>query len=440
MTTVAFFTLGCKLNQFESAAMAAQLQKAGFQTVEFGQPSDIYIINTCTVTAKTDRRNRAAIRRAQRLNPDALIVVAGCYSRVAPREIGSIPGVDLAIGNKEKAHIVPLLQRLLRDRAVDTSVSQDGEPRPAEQNPMIERFFNYSRAFVKIQEGCDWQCAYCIIPRARGPNRSMPPDWVIDQVQKLADNGYQEIVLCGTRLGTYGVDLVAGPSLATLLTRILASTDIRRVRLSSIEPMGFDEQLKEVIVSSNRICRHLHIPLQSGSDAVLRAMNRPYSTSDYRRLVDWFKSRCPDMCIGADLVVGFPAEGEADFRETTEFIQDIDLSYLHVFSYSVRPGTPAANRYSESQLISPEVVRRRSRFLRSLSRAKRRSFAKSQVGRTLNMLVLRKTDDSSGKRMALSDNYLNVLVDADDASAGQILPAEVLSVTESAIVGRLLNR
>ncbi|HUT04534.1 MAG TPA: tRNA (N(6)-L-threonylcarbamoyladenosine(37)-C(2))-methylthiotransferase MtaB [bacterium] len=440
MTTVAFFTLGCKLNQFESAAMAAQLEKAGLEIIDFSRPSDVYIINTCTVTAKTDRRSRAAIRRAQRLNPDALIVVAGCYSQVAPQEIASIPGVDVAIGNKEKTRIVSLLRRLLRDRAVEAPVWQPVESAPTDQYPMIERFFNYSRAFVKIQEGCDSQCAYCIIPTARGPNRSMSPDWVIDQIQTLVDRGYQEVVLCGTHLGTYGVDLVAGPTLVTLLSRILESTNVRRIRLSSIEPMEFDEQLKEAIVSSNRICRHLHIPLQSGSDVVLRAMNRRYLTADYRELVNWFKTRCPQMCIGADLVVGFPAEDEASFRETMQFIQDIDLSYLHVFSYSVRPGTPAAKRYSQSQLILSEEVKRRSRLLRRLSRTKRLNFAQTLVGNTLNVLVLKKTDDRSGKRVALSDNYLNVSVDADDASTGQILPARILSVTESAIVGRLLNR
>ncbi len=217
--------------------MAAQLQKAGFEIIDFGRPSDIYIINTCTVTAKTDRRSRAAIRRAQRLNPDALIVVAGCYSRVAPQEIASIPGIDVAIGNKEKTRIVPLLRALLRDRACESPGWQSNESGPTDQYPMIEQFFNYSRAFVKIQEGCDSQCAYCIIPKARGPNHSMPSDWVLGQIQTLADRGYQEVVLCGTHLGTYGVDLVAGPTLATLLSRILESTNVRRIRLSSIEPM-----------------------------------------------------------------------------------------------------------------------------------------------------------------------------------------------------------
>lgn len=335
MTSVAFFTLGCKLNQFESAAMAGQLESAGYDVIDPKWRADIYIINTCTVTGKTDHRNRAAVRRAQRLNPDAVIVVAGCYSKVAPSEVAAMAGVDLIIGNAEKTKIVSLLRGFFEGRE---PFSGSQEPAIRDRTPMIDRFFDYSRAFVKVQEGCDSQCAYCIIPRARGPNRSMPPSWVIAQVQKLVDAGYQEVVLCGTHLGTYGLDLPQEQKFADILRRILKETAVQRIRLSSIEPMEFDAELREVIVSSKRICRHLHIPLQSGCDDVLKAMNRGYSTDDYRELIEWFKAKSPKMCVGADVIVGFPAESESRFGETLRFVQSVDLSYLHVFSYSIRPG------------------------------------------------------------------------------------------------------
>ncbi len=439
MRSVAFLTLGCKLNQFESAAMAGQLEEAGFEIIDPKRPADVYIINTCTVTGKTDHRSRAAVRRAQRLNLDAVIVVAGCYCKVAPDEVEALPGVDLIIGNAEKTKIVALVRGLFGGREPFSGSQRSAirDPRSAIRNraPMIVRFFDYSRAFVKVQEGCDSQCAYCIIPRARGPNSSMSPDWVIKQVQKLVGAGYQEVVLCGTHLGTYGLDLAQGPTFTDMLKRILEETSVPRVRLSSIEPMEFDAELREAIVSSNRICRHLHIPLQSGCDAVLKAMNRGYSTDDYRELIDWFKAKCPGMCIGADVIVGFPAETEAQFEATLAFIRSISLSYLHVFSYSVRPGTPAARDYTTRQQVPPEEIKRRSRALRAESRAKRLRFSQALLGTTLDVLVLKRTDERTGRRLALSDNYVNVLVDADESLAGQIIPARITCVTEDAVMG-----
>jgi len=441
MRSVAFLTLGCKLNQFESAAMAGQLERAGYEIIDPKRPADVYIINTCTVTGKTDHRSRAAVRRAQRLNPDAVIIVAGCYSKVAPDEVAEMAGVDLTIGNAEKTKIVALVRGLFGGREPFSGSQRSAirDPQSAIRNraPMIERFFDYSRAFVKIQEGCDSQCAYCIIPRARGPNRSMPPDWVVGQVQQLVDAGYQEVVLCGTHLGTYGLDLPQGPTFADMLRCILEQTSVQRVRLSSIEPMEFDTELREAIVSSNRICRHLHIPLQSGYDAVLKAMNRGYSTDEYRKLIEWFKAESPGMCIGADVIVGFPAESEARFEATFEFIQSADLSYLHVFSYSIRPGTPAARDYAAHEQVPPEEIKRRSRMLRAESRAKRLRFSQTLLGSTLSVLVLKRTDERTGRRLALSDNYVNVLVNADDSLAGQIISARITSVAEDAIMGEL---
>lgn len=436
--------------------MAGQLEEAGFEIIDPKRPADVYIINTCTVTGKTDHRSRAAVRRAQRLNLDAVIVVAGCYCKVAPDEVEALPGVDLIIGNAEKPKIVALLRGLVsgsdsleNQLGFTTETERNGGVPPAavgaplaapfrspSEEPMIVRFFDYSRAFVKVQAGCDSQCAYCIIPRARGPNSSSSPDWVIKQVQKLVGAGYQEVVLCGTHLGTYGLDLAQGPTFTDMLKHILEETSLKRVRLSSIEPMEFDAELREAIVSSNRICRHLHIPLQSGCDAVLKAMNRGYSTDDYRELIEWFKAKCPGMCIGADVIVGFPAETEAQFEATLAFIRSIDLSYLHVFSYSVRPGTPAARDYTSRQQVPPEEIKRRSRALRAESRAKRLRFSQALLGSTLDVLVLKRTDGQTGRRLALSDNYVNVLVDADESLAGQILPARITSVTEDAVMGQ----
>jgi threonylcarbamoyladenosine tRNA methylthiotransferase MtaB len=266
----------------------------------------------------------------------------------------------------------------------------------------------------------------------------MAPDWVIAQVRKLVDAGYQEVVLCGTHLGTYGRDLGAAVNFPGLLGRILEETAVRRVRLSSIEPMEFDAGLREAIVSSERICRHLHIPLQSGCDDVLKAMNRGYSTSDYTELIEWFKARCPAMCIGADVIVGFPAESESRFEETLEFIRGIDLSYLHVFSYSVRPGTPAARDYSADEQVPPEEIKRRSRTLRAESRRKRLAFHQTLLRTRLDVLVLKRTDEATGRRLALSDNYVNVLVNADQSLAGRIIPARIVAVSEDAVTAELV--
>ena len=432
--SVAFCTLGCKLNQFESAQMAGQMADAGFKVVRFDQLADIYVINTCTVTHKGDHRCRAAIRKAQRKNASAAIVVAGCGCQVAGETYASIPGVTLILGNRDKMDIAAILKGLGNDRDVVSSISPHQQHSTGNE-PMIDRFFDYSRAFVKVQEGCDSQCAYCIIPRARGPNRSMKPDWVIEQVQRLVEAGYQEIVLCGTHLGTYGSDLNEALSLAALLRRMLDETGVRRVRLSSIEPREFTDELIEEIASETRICRHLHIPLQSGCDSVLCAMNRDYTTADYSALIKRLKRGRAGICIGADVIVGFPAELNREFELTSEFIQDLDLSYLHVFSYSTRPGTPAAEKYRSSDLIPSEEIKSRSKILRGISSAKRHAFCTSEVGSKLDVLVLKKIDEKSGRRLSLSDNYINVLVDADASFAGQIIDVELTSFSGELAMG-----
>ena len=434
---VSFYTLGCKLNQFESAVMAARLSRAGFEIVDWGSSADVFVINTCTVTGKTDYRSRQAIRKAQRLNPEAMIVATGCYAEVSSGVLQSMPGVHLVVGNAEKERIAELILSCDRPSSARIFVGGRGSRAKSTDGVMIDRFFGYSRAFVKIQEGCDAQCAYCIIPQARGPNKSAEPGWVVSQVRRLVESGYEEVVLCGTHLGTYGQDLSPRMTLGDLLCRILDETGVGRIRLSSIEPGEFDEGLMELLVSSKRICRHLHIPLQSGSDDVLRAMGRSYSAGDYARVVRWFKERSWQFCIGADVIVGFPTETEAQFEETVRFVEEIGLSYLHVFSYSPRPGTPAARDYPDGGIVGPGQRRRRSKRLRLVGMRLRRRFYESLVGQRVEVLVLNKMDESTGKRLALSDNYVNVLVDADAAPIGRVVQARVVSVVDDGVIGEI---
>ncbi|MBI4610004.1 MAG: tRNA (N(6)-L-threonylcarbamoyladenosine(37)-C(2))-methylthiotransferase MtaB [Candidatus Rokubacteria bacterium] len=434
--TVAFATLGCKLNQAETQEMRGLLESRGFREVPFEAPAQVYVINTCTVTGRADFSDRQTIRRAIARNPEALVVVTGCYAQTDPGAIARIPGVGLILGNQEKYELAGLLDALGNRVRPLVRVSDVSRARAVPVAPFT-RLSGRSRAFVKVQDGCQHRCAFCIVPYARGPSRSQAPERVVEQVQRLVDSGYREVVLTGVDMGHYGWDLLPRTTLAGLLRLILREVrGLNQLRLSSILPAYFTPELIEVVSGSPVIAPHLHVPLQSGSDRILRLMRRPYNTSIYTRLVETLSKRIPELALGTDLIVGFPGETEADFAGTRALVQALPFSYLHVFAYSDRKGTEAARLPDR---VPSGVIHARSRELRTLGGTKSLEFRKTFLGRSLDLLVLETRDRASGLLAGLSGNYIEVLFDGPDELMGGLASVAVADVQPGRTFGTLLG-
>ena len=391
---IAFTTLGCKINQYETEQMRLEVAASGNTVVSFHEEADVYIINTCTVTAKSDYQCRQAIRAAVRRGEGAKIVVTGCYAETRPDEIRKIPGVDIVIGNQEKGTIPGTLI------AESTSAST-----PAMSVPEYSSSPARTRGFLKIQDGCNKGCSYCIVPVARGRSRSIAPGVVIGEFEEMVGKGCPEIVLSGIHIGAYGADLAPAVNLTRLITALLDKRGRARVRLSSIEPREITGDLIGML--GKGLCRHLHIPLQSGDDAVLAAMKRDYTAGFYQDLVEGIAARVPGIALGADVMVGFPGEGEKQFENTVRLIQNSPLTHLHVFSYSRRPGTEAAVMDDQ---VPEQIKKERSERLRELGREKNAAFRKRFAGSALNVVIESKTDPATGALSGLTDNYIRVLI------------------------------
>ena len=429
MKTVAFHTVGCKLNQYETNDLERQFAERGWAVVPFGGPADVTVVNTCTVTGRSDHRCRAALRKARRASPGGTVVAAGCYAEAQPAAVGDLAEVDLVLGNRGKAAVFEHLDEGGRPRAGRIAAGPRAGEAPSPFVP-IRAFSGHTRAFVKIQDGCDARCAYCIVPQARGGNRSLPADDVLAQVEALIAAGYPEVVLTGVHLGTWGRDLHPRATLAGLLARIVALPGLGRLRLSSLEPTEFTPELLELLAASPAICPHLHVPLQSGAAAVLRAMGRPYGPGEFAALVQRLAATLPDPGIGADVIAGFPGESERDFEETTALIRSLPLTYLHVFPYSPRPGTPAAAM--AGQVPPPERERRAAR-LREIGRDKADTFHRLHVGRTVHALI----EGQPGRAHGLTGNYLKVAVRAGIAEIGAFRDVAIVSHEGGILHGEL---
>jgi threonylcarbamoyladenosine tRNA methylthiotransferase MtaB len=421
MQRVAITTLGCKINQFESAAMAEALGKEGFRMVPFEDEADIYVINTCTVTARTDAESRRLIRRAGRRNPRARVVVTGCYAQIAFESLQVMPGVDLIVGNVEKQGITGLLKGIGTGPKVlvsDISLEQRAE------GATLESFAEHTRAFLQVQNGCDAFCSYCIVPYARGRSRSVRMDEVLAGIRTFAEKGFREVVLTGIHLGGYGLDLTSGTSLLGLLS---AAEDLRlipRLRVGSVEPTEISDAFIRFLAGAESVCPHLHIPLQSGSDRVLAGMNRKYTTALFRNLLERLAAAVPDICIGCDIIAGFPGETGEEFQKSLTFVESLPIAYLHVFPYSPRAGTPAAVMPNQ---VNGAVIRERAQLLRRLSDRKKRAFYQRFLGRELPVLIQEREPDGSLK--GLSRNYIPISL----AGEGSLLNTEVpVRVTEVA--------
>jgi len=359
---VAFYTLGCKVNQYETEAMIESFETAGFKTVEYEEYADVYIINTCTVTNMGDRKSRQIIRRALDSNPDAFIAVVGCYSQISPDKVIEIPGVKLVVGTNERAKIVELVEYAQDKEEKINMVSDIMEVREFEEMS-IKNYKSRTRAFLKIQEGCDQYCSYCIIPYARGHIRSRKPESILEEVNHLAQNGFKEIVLTGIHVASYGRDL-ENTSLIEIIEQVHQVEGIARIRMSSVEPKTLNDEFIERLSKLDKICRHFHLSLQSGCDETLKRMNRKYTTEEYLKVVNRLREVFPEVAITTDLIVGFPGETEEEFQCTVDFIQKVNFSGMHVFKFSPREGTPAAQHKNQ---VLPQIKEQRSRIITSLA-------------------------------------------------------------------------
>ncbi len=432
--TVAFSTLGCRLNQVESQEMGALLERHGFRVVKSGEAAQVHVVNTCTVTGRADFSDRQLIRRVGRENAQGFLVVTGCFAQTDPGAVGAIPGVDLVVGNQEKYRLPELLGSLVKRGCGPTiAVGDIGAARHVPVAPFT-RVSGRSRAFVKIQDGCQHRCAFCIVPTARGGSRSQEPKVVLDQVRALAEAGYPDITLTGVDIGHYGWDLYPRISLASLLRSLAEVPGVRWLRLSSVLPSYFTAELIDAVTTLPVVAPHLHLPLQSGSDRVLRVMRRPYHTRMYRDLVDRLAAAIPGLGLGADLIVGHPGETDDDFEATMRFVDSQPFSYLHVFSYSDRKGTEAARRTDH---VPPAVIRERSRRLRRLGREKSGAFRRALVGARREALVLEERDRQTGLLSGLTSNYVEVLFAGPDGLGRHILPLRIAEVRGDRTYGRL---
>ena len=394
---VAIDTHGCKLNQADSSQLARRFQEAGCQLVPTAAEADIYILNTCTVTATADAKARQALRAARRANPDALVVAAGCYPQRAAAELAQLPAVSMVIGNTEKDQLVT---RVLA--ALDPAAPPAGNPAPL---PFSGTAPGRNRAMVKIQEGCDQVCAYCIVPKVRGRERSIPPETIIGQLAQRVAEGCREAALTGTQLGTYGFDL-PGINLAGLLRRILAETGIERLRVSSLQPQEIGPELLALWTADARLCPHFHLPLQSGSDTILKVMRRRYTAAQFAATVERIRQAIPDAGITADVIVGFPGETEAHFQETVALVRAMQFSDLHIFPYSQRPGTTAA--YLQGQ-VAPPLKKERAAQMQALAQESFARFRRHQLGQTRPVLwESSRPEQRLTQWRGLTDNYIRV--------------------------------
>ncbi|MAQ54870.1 MAG: tRNA (N(6)-L-threonylcarbamoyladenosine(37)-C(2))-methylthiotransferase MtaB [Chloroflexi bacterium] len=419
---VAIHTHGCKLNQADSQVLARQFQEAGFRVVRSATQADVVILNSCTVTANSDSKARQYLRRARRANPDALVVATGCYAQRAKDELSAMEEVSLVLDNRQKETLVSTVAAKLNVVA-DSSI----------QNAPVAAPVGRSRAMVKIQEGCDQVCAYCIVPKVRGRERSIPPEEIIAEINGRSENGCREAVLTGTQLGTYGFDL-PGIDLRDLIKRVLAETSIDRLRVSSLQAQEITHELLE-LWDDPRLCPHLHIPLQSGSDTILRSMRRRYDTARFAETVELVRKKIPDAGMTTDIIVGFPGEGEREFAESYSFAMSVGFSDMHVFPYSIRPGTSAAHLDGQVEVIKK---RERTGEMLELAATAVREFRLGSLGQTRPVLwEPGKGRDAGGIWSGLTDNYLRVKAQSDRELGNVITDAHLIGLDGDWVTGEV---
>lgn len=424
MPTVAFHTLGCKVNHYETESIWQLFEKDGYERKEFETAADVYVINTCTVTNTGDKKSRQVIRRAIRQNPNAVICVTGCYAQTSPAEVMAIPGVDIVVGTQDREKMLGYIEEYKAEREPINGVSNIMKARVYEELD-VPAFTDRTRASLKIQEGCNNFCTFCIIPWARGLLRSRKPESVLAQAQQLVDAGYKEIVLTGIHTAGYGEDMKEYNFAQLLRDLEHKVTGIKRLRISSIEASQVTDEVIEVIDQSTIIARHLHIPLQSGSDTVLKRMRRKYTTAFFAEKIEKLRKALPDFALTSDVIVGFPGETEEEYMETYAFIQDVRFSELHVFPYSQRTGTPAAKMDNQ---VPDDLKHNRVKKLISLSNQLAKEYASRYENEVLEVIPEEpyKKDATTGYYVGYTDNYLKVKVAATSDMEGKLVRVKIL--------------
>jgi threonylcarbamoyladenosine tRNA methylthiotransferase MtaB len=430
--TVAFHTLGCKLNFSESSSIRRSFEDQGYAAVDFEQGADIYVLNTCSVTDFADKKCRYEVRRALKYSPDAKIVVVGCYAQLKPQEIAEIPGVDLVLGAAEKFNILKYIDGISGSAGKGMVIAGDVK----EANSFIDAFSfgDRTRSFLKVQDGCNYKCTFCTIPQARGHSRSDTVENVISNAIKIANLGVKEIVLTGVNLGDFGngTEVIEGTKpkkeafFADLIKELDLVEGISRYRISSIEPNLLTEEIISFVADSKKFVPHFHVPLQSGNNKILSAMRRRYQRELYSQRVQWIKEEIPHCCIGVDIIVGFPGETDEDFMDTYHFINELDVSYFHVFTYSERANTPAAEM---ADVVPMEKRRERNEMLRILSNKKKRAFTEPYLGTVRKVLFEHSKDE---KMMSgFTDNYIKVTLPKDESKINTIGDVRLIEWDES---------
>lgn len=428
---VAFYTLGCKVNQYETEAIMEIFQQRGYNVVNYNSVADIYIINTCTVTGRGDAKSRALVRKALKKNENAIIVLTGCYPQAFLDEAMSIPGVDIITGTDERAGIVELVENYMRDRRKIVKVNDIRKNHRFEKLSVL-RNRDRTRAYIKIEDGCDLYCTYCIVPYARGPVRSRPYDEIMHEVKRLADEGFKEVVLTGIHISSYGRD-IGDVSLLDVLKGINNIDGIYRIRLSSLEPRILTEEFIKEIASLDKLCRFFHISLQSGCDETLKRMHRRYTTDEYRKIVCNLRKYIPEVGVATDIMVGFPGETDKEFEESYMFVKAMGFSHMHVFQYSPRKGTKA---YGYTEQVEKRIKEERSKKMIELAEEMKVEFNKRFLGKTMDVLYENVTKD--GFNEGLTDNYIRVLIRSENALKNEMYKTKLLSLKGLDMIGEIV--
>ena len=426
--TVSFITLGCKVNQYDSDAMRTLFIRNGYSQAE-GDDADVYVINTCSVTSVGDRKSRQMVRRIRRAHPDAIIAVAGCYAQLAPEVFEQMGDVDVIVGHQNRSQIVQYVEEAKHsdttlNEVVDIMKVKDFENMEVDPEGEVK-----TRAFIKVQEGCDNYCTFCIIPYARGRLKSRLQKDAVEEIKKLVARGYREVVLTGIHLGNYGKDLHDGTSLSTLVAELVKIPDLLRIRLGSIESVELSEELIQIIHNEPKVCRHLHLPIQSGSDSVLRGMNRHYRLPQYKKLIAELREKIPGLALTTDLIVGFPGETEENFQETLETLKEIQFSGIHVFPYSQRTGTPAATYPNQ---VSNEVKKDRVHRVQALEKDIAKKYRSQFLGQVVHVLA---EEIKNGYYEGLTDEYIRVTIKSEGVERGHMYPVLIDTITEEGMEG-----
>ena len=428
--TVSFITLGCKVNQYDSDAMRTLFIRNGYSQAE-GDDADVYVINTCSVTSVGDRKSRQMVRRIRRAHPDAIIAVAGCYAQLAPEVFEQMGDVDVIVGHQNRSQIVQYVEEAKHsdkplNEVVDIMKVKDFENMEVDPEGEVK-----TRAFIKVQEGCDNYCTFCIIPYARGRLKSRLQKDAVEEIKKLVARGYREVVLTGIHLGNYGKDLHDGTSLSTLVAELVKIPDLLRIRLGSIESVELSEELIQIIHNEPKVCRHLHLPIQSGSDSVLRGMNRHYRLPQYKKLITELREKIPGLALTTDLIVGFPGETEENFQETLETLKKIQFSGIHVFPYSQRTGTPAATYPNQ---VSNEVKKERVHRVQTLEKDIAKKYRTQFLGQVVHVLA---EEIKNGYYEGLTDEYIRVTIKSEGVERGHMYPVLIDTITEEGMEGKV---